>query len=61
MKDRAVIPDEPRGIVGVLGTYIKTKNPIAFNLPSGVRDYFEGVKAGDEGEYEEVYNIKANK
>lgn len=28
--------------------------PKAYSLPFDVRDYFEGVKTGDEGEYEEV-------
>jgi hypothetical protein len=29
-------------------------NPKAFNLPFEIREYFEGVKTGDGGEYEEV-------
>jgi hypothetical protein len=28
--------------------------PKAFSLPHDIRDYFEGVKTGEEGEYEEI-------
>lgn len=28
--------------------------PKAFSLPHNIRDYFEGVKTGEEGEYEEI-------
>ena len=30
------------------------RNPAAFVLPFGIRDYFEGVRSGEEAEYEEV-------
>lgn len=39
---------------GVLLSAIDRKNPRAFRLPERVRDYFEGVKTGPEGEYEDV-------
>ena len=40
---------------------IKYKNPSSFHLPKDLRDYFEGVAAGDEGEYEELPNAKLTK
>ena len=32
------------------------KNPVSFVLPESIRDYFEGVKTGDDNEYETVNN-----
>ena len=32
---------------------LQKKNPSAFNLPKDIREYFEGVRTGTEGEYEE--------
>ena len=34
------------------------QNPRAFSLPERVRNYYEGVGCGEDGEYEEVSNIK---
>lgn len=42
------------GVFGVLILALDRKNPVAFCLPKDVREYFEGVKTGDEGEYEEI-------
>lgn len=46
--------DEHNGIFGPLVTNLQRKNPRAFRLPESIRDYFEGVKTGAEGEYEEA-------
>lgn len=35
------------------------KNPRAFRLPERLRDYFEGVKTGPDGEYEEIVSAAA--
>lgn len=46
-------------VLGDSGTFdhllyiLEQKNPSAFHLPKDVREYFEGVKTGAEGEYEE--------
>lgn len=46
--------DEHKGIFGQLVANLQRKNPRAFRLPESIRDYFEGVKTGAEGEYEEA-------
>ena len=46
---------------GELVNDLTRRNPVSFNLPGPIRDYFEGVKTGDEGEYEEASVVKANK
>ena len=52
-------PKPPRGVFSALLAFLEKKNPIAFNLPEDVRDYFEGVKTGEEGEYEETTMLKS--
>jgi hypothetical protein len=32
---------------------VEKRNPSAFHLPFSIRDWFEGVRTGPEGEYEE--------
>ncbi|KAI1116048.1 hypothetical protein F5Y14DRAFT_449540 [Nemania sp. NC0429] len=48
------LADEHKGIFGPLVANLQRKNPRAFRLPESIRDYFEGVKTGAEGEYEEA-------
>jgi hypothetical protein len=50
--------DEP-GTFGPLLSNLERKNPSAFHLPKAIREYFEGVKTGTEGEYEEGAPPKA--
>lgn len=51
-------PKPARGLFsGLLGN-LEKKNPVAYNLPHEIRDYFEGVKTGEEGEYEEAVTQK---
>lgn len=50
--------DHPGPFGGLLNNLDK-RNPSAFRLPGDVRDYFEGVKTGPDGEYEEV--VASNK
>jgi hypothetical protein len=45
---------ETSGVLGRIIRRIDEINPKAFNLPFEIREYFEGVKTGDEGEYEEI-------
>lgn len=47
-------PSEPAGSFGALLVKLDGKNPSAFHLPKDIREYFENVKTGTEGEYEEV-------
>ncbi|KAI9801107.1 MAG: hypothetical protein M1833_002975 [Piccolia ochrophora] len=47
-------PRPPRGLFGSLLGNIEKQNPRAFNLPAGVREYFDSVKTGKNGEYMEV-------
>lgn len=44
---------EHKGPFGSLITNLEKKHAKAFILPKKIRDYFEGVKTGVEGEYEE--------
>jgi hypothetical protein len=41
------------GLFGSLLTILQKKNPSAFHLPKDIREYFEGVRTGSEGEYED--------
>jgi hypothetical protein len=44
----------PTGLLGLLIRRVDNIIPKAYALPHDVRDYFEGVRTGEEGEYEEV-------
>ena len=46
-------PEEGRTLFGALFGNLERKNPVAFHLPRDVLEYFENVKTGTEGEYEE--------
>ena len=47
--------DDPiPGIFGPLIISLDEKNPSAFHLPKPIREYFENVKTGEEGEYQEA-------
>lgn len=43
-----------RGLFSELLTKMERSNPVAFALPSAVRDFFEDVSTGVDGEYEEA-------
>ena len=45
---------ETTGIFGRVIRRVANMNPKSYSLPVDIREYFEGVKTGDEGEYEEV-------
>ena len=49
------------GLFTALLANTTNKVPAAFTLPFESRDYFEGVKTGDDGEYEEFTVMKAEK
>ena len=53
LKSRLEFPAEERGVFTNLTAEVNTKNPSAFHLPIYLRDFYEGVKTGEEGEYEE--------
>ncbi|EXJ90919.1 hypothetical protein A1O1_04025 [Capronia coronata CBS 617.96] len=44
----------PTGLLGLAIRRVDDTIPKAFALPVDIREYFEGVRTGDEGEYEEV-------
>ncbi|EXJ93054.1 hypothetical protein A1O3_01610 [Capronia epimyces CBS 606.96] len=44
----------PSGLLGLAIRRVDDIIPRAFALPLNIREYFEGVRTGDEGEYEEV-------
>ncbi|KAI9678917.1 MAG: hypothetical protein M1829_001902 [Trizodia sp. TS-e1964] len=53
-------PPPARGLFsGLLHNLVK-KNPVAYSLPLEIREYFEGVTTGDQGEYTETLR-KINK
>jgi hypothetical protein len=52
-RDPASLPTH-MGPFGRLLDKLETKNSSAFRLPTDVREYFEGVRTGVDGEYEEM-------
>ncbi len=44
---------ERKGAFGDLFHVLERKNPRAFGLPEEIREYFEGVRTGPDGEYED--------
>ncbi len=46
------------GVFCSLMNKIDEKNPSSYHLPYDVRDFFEGVKTGEEGEYEDSFATK---
>ncbi|KAI1492122.1 hypothetical protein F5X96DRAFT_424651 [Biscogniauxia mediterranea] len=46
------------GAFDQLFSNLERKNPRAFRLPEDIREYFEGVKTGPEGEYEDIPQAK---
>lgn len=44
---------EAPGAFGKAMALLEKRNSSAFSLPRRIRDYFEGVRTGAEGEYEE--------
>lgn len=60
-KSRMEFPRHERGVFDELETETSAKNPSAFILPVALREHFEGVKTGEEGEYEEANMVKPNK
>ncbi|KAL9614619.1 MAG: hypothetical protein Q9167_000907 [Letrouitia subvulpina] len=49
----------PRGLFASLKTIANAKNPVAFHLPADLRNYYDGVRTGEDGEYEEPLPLKA--
>ncbi|CAD6505430.1 BgTH12-00921 [Blumeria graminis f. sp. triticale] len=46
--------EEKSGLFRLLLRHLEEKNPGAFSLPLELRGYFESVKTGPDGEYEEI-------
>lgn len=44
----------PAGLLGMVIRHVDDIIPKAYTLPLDIRDYFEGVRTGDEGEYDEL-------
>ena len=55
---RNPVARESHGLFTDLVFRIERKNPTAFALPQKLRDYFEGVKTGEDGEYVDYYPLK---
>ena len=58
MARRDLVAKHPRGVFGNLLNELEKKNCSSFRLPAQIRNYFEGVKTGEEGEYEEIIKLK---
>ncbi|KTW28698.1 uncharacterized protein T551_02548 [Pneumocystis jirovecii RU7] len=54
-------PKQPRGIFAFLMEYIIRNNPKEFSLPLNIREYFEGVSTGPNGEYQDIMEHKNQK
>ncbi|MCJ1466725.1 hypothetical protein MMC07_005345 [Pseudocyphellaria aurata] len=50
-----------RMLMSALVCGMDDRNPMAFHLPNYIRDFYESVKTGEEGEYEELYPSKKPK
>lgn len=46
------------GAFGSLLESLEPKNSSAFRLPHIIRNYFEGVRTGVDGEYEEIVPVQ---
>ncbi|KAL2136646.1 hypothetical protein VTI74DRAFT_2378 [Chaetomium olivicolor] len=55
-RDPSVLPNH-RGAFASLLDKLDVKNSSAFRLPAAVRDRFEGVRTGADGEYEEIVPV----
>lgn len=55
-RDPAAFP-EHTGAFALLSEKLDAKNSSAFRLPDHVRNLFEGVRAGVDGEYEDIVNV----
>ena len=49
----ALQPKRRSGFLGRLSQKAESKNPVAFFNPVDIRNFFEGVKTGDEGEFQD--------
>lgn len=47
-------PTEVDGIFGSLSNHSDDINPKVFSLPIRLREYYDGIRTGEEGEYEDV-------
>lgn len=48
------LPPPARGIFPILRHSLQKKTPTAYNLPGSIRNHYEDVTTGDDGEYEEL-------
>lgn len=51
---------QSRGFFGRLLNNVDDANPKAYAMSSYIRNYFEGVKTGEEGEYQDVVVNRQN-
>ncbi|RDW65219.1 hypothetical protein BP5796_09911 [Coleophoma crateriformis] len=49
------------GVFGILQSFMERKNPTSFHLKKDIREYFEGVKTGADGEYEDAAPLEKPK
>ena len=52
-------PKLSRGLFSELHSNLEKQNPRSFILPADIRDFFEGVQTGENGEYVEAGPPKA--
>lgn len=55
---KSVMRGSSKGTWAPLKGGLRRKNPVSYRLPAGVRDHFEFVATGDEGEYVEHFPSK---
>lgn len=60
-EERTTSPSPTPGIFEVLLGDLNKKNPVSYALPQHLREYYEGIKTGEDGEFEETNVMKANK
>ena len=54
-------PVPSNGLFAHLEATVQKKNPQAYQLPEKTRVYFENIKTGEEGEYDESVEVKPAK
>lgn len=52
--NRLPLSNQPRGLFSTLLHNVEKKNPCVFSLPQGLREYFTGMKTGEDGSYEDL-------
>ena len=48
-------PKQPRGLFGNIMENLGKRNPVSYIMPMDIRDFFENVVTGQEGEFKDAH------